>query len=136
MNLVEIDAAGQCKVECIPLTARRDVRFVEGALAEILSRKNEVGSRDDFVKVRLSDKGAILDVRGKLQDVYPNVMIERLAAPLESNSLASKVDRTSSDVAALFAAFYQEVTGQQLTSEQAAIFSSVVDKVRQQEREA
>jgi len=136
VNLVDMDAVGQCKVERIPLTAKRDVRCIDGSMAEILSGKVDAGDRNDFVRVRLSDKGAILDATGKLREVYPNVMeIERPTFMAElRTSQSSRVDYTKSDRASLFAAFYLEVTGEVLTDEQAAIFSSVVDKMRQDER--
>ena len=137
VNLVEIDAAGQCKVERIPLTAKRDVRYVEGTMAEIISGRVERGNPEDFVKVKLKDTGAILNAAGKLREVYPNFSGIDYPAPMsEPNNLISKTGRMDSDIAMLFAAFYQEVTGQHLTSAQAAVFSSVVDKVRLQEREA
>ncbi|MBI3244150.1 MAG: exonuclease SbcCD subunit D [Chloroflexi bacterium] len=137
VNLVEIDATGQCKVERIPFTAKRDVRYVEGTIAEILSGKVERGNLEDFVKVKLKYTGAILNAASKLREVYPNFSgIDYPTRTLETNSPLSKTDHINSDIATLFAAFYQEVTGQQLTSEQAAVFSSVVDKVRLQEREA
>jgi exonuclease SbcD len=137
VNLVEIDATGQCKVERIPLTAKRDVRYVEGTMAEILSGKVERGNPEDFVKVKLKDTGAILNAASKLREVYPNFSgIDYPPRILEPNNLPSKADHINSDIATLFADFYKEVTGLQLTSEQAVVFSSVVDKVRLQEREA
>jgi exonuclease SbcD len=106
-------------------------------MAEILSGKVERGNPEDFIKVKLKDTGAILNAAGKLREVYPNFSgIDYPVPILEPNNLISKTNRMDSDIATLFAAFYQEVTGQQLTSEQAAVFSSVVDKVRLKEREA
>ncbi len=137
VNLVDMDALGQCRVERIPLTARRDVRCVDGLIAEILSGKANNGNRNDFVKIRLSDRGAILDAMGKLREVYPNVMeIERAAFMVEPSHQSNRVDYTKSDVTSLFAAFYLEVTGEALTDEQATVFSSVVDKMLQDERGA
>jgi exonuclease SbcD len=78
--LVEMDGQGACDIRLVPLAPRRDVRIVEGKLAQLLEGDG-TGSNDDYLLVRLHDTHAILDVMSKLRAVYPNVLhVERVVA--------------------------------------------------------
>ena len=73
-------AAGRARVtvETVALTPRRDVRRLEGTLAELLERGVSDPRRDDYVLAALLDRGALLDPIGRLRGVYPNALsIER-----------------------------------------------------------
>jgi exonuclease SbcD len=132
-----MDSTGRCEVRRIELHAKRDVRCIEGEMNTLL-RAESLDGRDDFIKVRLLDKGAILDPIGKLRDVYPNVMdLERLGLMNEQvGDQTIRRDPRDNDVLALFTDFYLEVTGEPLTEQQASAFSVVVNKILQSEREA
>ncbi len=136
-NLVELDSMGRCEVRRIELHAKRDVRCIEGEMNTLLRTESPDG-RDDFIKVRLLDKGAILDPIGKLRDVYPNVMdLERPGLMNEQvGDQTIRRDPRDNDILALFTDFYLEVTGEPLTERQASAFSIVVNKILQSEREA
>jgi exonuclease SbcC len=74
VSLVELDAKGQANVEEITLSPKHDVRVVTGMLADLLEGPAEGKSREDYLLVRLENREALLDVMGKLREVYPNVM--------------------------------------------------------------
>jgi exonuclease SbcD len=61
VKLVDLDAGGVCRIEPIALTPKRDVRCVEGTMDDLSRGAIELGNRDDYVQVRLLDKGAVFD---------------------------------------------------------------------------
>jgi len=137
MTLVEMDRLGKTTVDEVSLTPRRDVRCLEGLLNDILAGPRSGESRDDYLKVTLTDSGAILDAMSKLRSVYPNVLhIERpfLAADLELRGPGG--DHRGLSEISLFSSFIEQVTGTALSAEQLRVFSDTVENLYRQEREA
>jgi len=137
VTLAEMDRSGKTAVEEIRLTPRRDVRCLEGPLNDLLAGPRSGESRDDYLKVTLTDSGAILDAMGKLRSVYPNVLhIERpfLAADPElSGPGGGRGGLSETD---LFSSFFGQVTGTALLPEQIRVFKDTVEDLYRQEREA
>ncbi|MBI3948903.1 MAG: exonuclease SbcCD subunit D [Acidobacteria bacterium] len=137
VHLVEMDAQGNCQVERLSLTPRRDLRCLEGYLADLLQGPEAGESRDDYIMVTLLDTGAILDAIGKLREVYPNVLhIERPFLMTGGQVRGLRTDHRTMDDAQLFSQFFSQVTGEDLTKEQAAAFASIVNAMRRRQREA
>ncbi len=137
VNLVEMDARGVCRVEHVPLTPRRDVRKVTGFLKEILQGPGPGENPDDYLMVSLLDTGALLDSMGKLREVYPNVLhVERPCFADGGGSCRNRADHRKLNDADLFADFFSQVTGEDLSPEHAKAYEAVVDDLRGQEREA
>jgi exonuclease SbcD len=133
VTLVEMDAEGKCAVERIPLNPRRDLRIVRGYLKDILKGSKEDENPDDYILVELLDTGAILDVMGQLREVYPNVL--HLERPnFEITGKVRAIDHHKVDDAELFASFFSQVTGEELTKAQRTAFASVVDEIHRNER--
>lgn len=137
VSLVEIDGTGGVKIEPVALRPRRDVRCLQGELADILARAAQDDNTDDYIMAILTDSGAVLDAMGKLRRVYPNIMhIEkaRFAAAGETEGLRTDHRRqTSGD---LFAAFFGQVTGQPLADGERAALANLLDEFGRREREA
>jgi len=135
VTLVEMDGSGKTTFEAVSLLPRRDVRCLEGFLHDILAGPHNGESRDDYLMVTLKDSGAIFDAVGKLREVYPNVLhIERsylaegeLCGPGSNYRRLSEID--------LFSSFYEQVTGDPLSDEQAGVFAAMVDELYRRERE-
>ena len=137
VTVVELDEHGSCEVSTIALTPRRDVRKIEGFLKDVLAGPKPGENREDYIMATILDTEAILDVMGKLRQVYPNVLhIERphFAFAGEKSS-GGKDCRKHSDLE-LFAAFFKESTGHALTQEQSAAYESIVEELRSSQREA
>jgi DNA repair protein SbcD/Mre11 len=132
--VVEMDGAGQVKLEKRLLKAPRDMRTIEAKMDELLKHsKNE-----DYVFVRLLDETPILMPMEKVRSVYPNAMhVERvIQTPIVTDGAATeKVARTKMDDLSLFKAFYQEVKGNALTEEREAIFLEVLHELLQKDSE-
>jgi len=137
LSLVEMDEKGECSIENIALTPRRDVRRIEGYLKGILNGPEDGDSREDYVMVTLLDTGAILDAMGKLREVYPNILhIERPCLEFGSGISRDRVDHRQLNDSDLFADFFAQVTGKDLTDAEAASYEFLVDDLRRREREA
>ncbi|MBK7978275.1 MAG: exonuclease SbcCD subunit D [Deltaproteobacteria bacterium] len=143
VSVVEIDGRGRAKVERVALTPRRDLRTLEGHLAELLVGRTATGpvsgSREDYFRIRLLDTGTLLDPMGKLRAVYPNVLalerpeVEGLAAPGASGAAR---DRRKLGDLELFEAFAREVGGAELGAEERALLTEVLTRLDRDERES
>lgn len=137
VQVVEMDESGTCRAESIGLTPRRDIRRIEGLLSDLLEGPGPGESHEDYVMVTLLDEGAILDPMGKIREVYPNALhIERAFLASAETAPGQRVDHKRMSEADLFAQFFEQVEEQPITEAQAAEFASVVDAMRQAEREA
>jgi exonuclease SbcD len=134
--LIEMDAAGACDVRQIKLTPRRDVRRIEGAMAELLKGPRDGKSADDYLEVTLLDDGPVLDAIGRLREVYPNVMMIRRPDKASGTASGDRPDIRGKNALELFGAFYKHVTQNELQPEQAAAFAAVVEETERRAREA
>lgn len=134
VTLVEMDALGKTKHETISLCPRRDMRRLEGFLSDILKDPGKGENREDYIMVTLKDSGAILDAIGKIREIYPNVLhIERPHLTAGSELRGPDRDHRRLGEAELFASFFEQVTGIQISSKQKKVFSETVKTVYQQE---
>jgi DNA repair protein SbcD/Mre11 len=135
--VVDMDDQGSCQVEHVALTPRRDVRRLEGHLKELLTGPRNGENQEDYLLVSLLDTGAILDVMGKLREVYPNVLhVERAGMDAGAQRPQVSRDHRKLNDSDLFADFFAEVTGEPPTGEEASAYESVVDELRRRDREA
>ena len=142
VNLVELAADGTCRVERVPLSPRRDLRIIEGRLADLLagpeSNTGPGESREDYLWVRLQDPGPLLDPMGRLREVYPNVLHldhPGLGGTGTLTGPGSARERLRHTEETLFAGFFEQVTGDPLGSAEAAAFAAVLEDLRRGERE-
>lgn len=136
VNLVEMDGVGRCRVEYVSFTPRRDVRRVSGRLMDILTGPTNGESRDDYILVSLLDEGAILDVMGRLREVYPNTLHVERPGLFAGNPapLAGKARRAMT-ADALFASFFDQIAGRKLKKREVAALAAVIESIETQERE-
>ena len=134
--IVEVDAAGACSVETVPLSPRRDVRRVEGTLQEVLARGEKDPCREDYLEVSILGRDAILDAISQLRSVYPNVLsLRRPDLERVGELIAGRIDLERVTEADLFGTFFKQVTGEDLSGDQAAALRSVLEAMKLQERE-
>jgi exonuclease SbcD len=124
-------------VETVALSPRRDVRRVEGTLAELLARGPSDPRRDDYVLASLLDGGALLDPIGQLRAVYPNALsIERpLYEAIGSGELRRPRPGSVGDLE-LFGTFFRYATGDDLSAGERAELAAVIDALDRRRREA
>ncbi|RYV02829.1 exonuclease sbcCD subunit D [Shewanella sp. OPT22] len=116
------------EVSLLPLTARRNVRVLEGYLAEILDAGASDADNDDYLLVRLLDKQAILDVMGKLRSVYPNVLhIERTGLMSDVSQTEIKREHIKQNEMDMFTSFFEQTTGDELNELQQRRLSKLLE---------
>jgi exonuclease SbcD len=136
VNLVELAGDGRCTVERIPLPPRRDLRIVEGELADLVAAAAADPHRDDYLLARLTDHGALLDAMGKLRAAYPNALaIERPQLAGDGPGRAA-ADHRRIRLQDLFASFHVEATGLALEDAAVSALERIVAGLERAERRA
>ena len=130
VTLVELNGEGKAQVELFPLRPLRDVRIIEGYLDELLEQGKTDHHCDDYLMIRLMDKSAILDAMGKLRAVYPNVLhLERTGLLASQDRLELARDQLKKSEHAMFADFFEQVSGEVLSDEQSALINKSLERI-------
>jgi len=135
---VDLGRKGDVRLTLLPLTPLRDMRIIRGPLEALLgAARTEIqttgAASGDFIRAVLTDEGPVYDALGQLRLVYPNLMkidFENSRTRTESPSRTS----ASGDVSRqspldLFAEFYANQNGGDLTGEQTEILMDIFEKV-------
>lgn len=137
VDVVEIGADGSVMIEPVALIPRRDMRLLEGRLEDLLAAAESDPSPEDFIMATLTDREARFDVMGKLRRFYPNVLhVERLRTAREEPGGTGTADRLNRSEEEICAAFFKEVTGEELSEAERAAMAGVLESVWRAEREA
>jgi exonuclease SbcD len=131
VTLVDINADGIAHEQLL-LQPLRDLRVLEGSLADILSHGENDPDNEDYVLARLSDTHAILDVMGKLRDVYPNALhVERPALQIQQ---AAPVDRQllQQSEEDIVRRFYEQVQGEEVNAGQEALLQKLLGELHKE----
>ena len=129
ITIVDLDKNGDVNIEIYELKPRRDFRIKEGTLEEILKGYNEENeNKEDYLKVKLKDKGELLDPMAKLRAIYPNVM----ELTREERILSERNKRISSDIKeksniSLFESFYKDIMDEVCTDVDIDIMKRVME---------
>lgn len=133
----ELSSSGTLTPRLVPLTPRRDVRNIEGQLAELLAAAPSDPARNDYLRVTLTDDGALLNALGRLREVYPNVLqIERRFLQREGTAGEAAARRRHATEAELFDGFFREVIGAAPTDAETALFAQAVEDLQRAETES
>ncbi|WP_047985259.1 exonuclease SbcCD subunit D [Ornithinibacillus californiensis] len=135
VTIVEIDGEGKCNINLIPLVPKHDLRIVEGYFDELLS--HPLDNNEDYLHIRLLDKGQIMDPMYKLRKVYPNILRLERAGFSTTKSLSDlqqiRQKQTQSHTE-LFASFYQEITGEEMDDKRMEYIEKTISTVIHKER--
>ncbi|WP_100331020.1 exonuclease SbcCD subunit D [Bacillus xiapuensis] len=130
ISIIEIDDKGKFTRRERRLSPRRDMREIEGTLEELLDPARVQRERaEDYLKVTLLDKGALIDPMGKLRQAYPNVLhLERKSALIDERQKKAYLSlrnekKTELD---LFAEFYEQMTTEAFTEEKRNIMKKMI----------
>ncbi len=134
VTLVNMDAQGECAIEEIALKPLHDMRTLEGSLAEILAAGKTDQNVLDYVQVRLSDTHAILDIMGKLREVYPNVLhLERPGLLSASSGQMASRERLKKGEMSMFRDFYEQVRGEPMSGAQDRLLEETIENLHRAE---
>ena len=135
VTIVEIVGAGEVTSSTVPLRSLRDLRIVEGTLDEILDAGRTDPKSDDYIMARISDKHAVLDIMGKLRDVYPNVLqMQNIGfRETEENPEASQ-EMLRKSYMSLFEDFFEEIQEEPLSNEQQSYMANLLETMGEDEQ--
>ncbi|WP_130393862.1 exonuclease SbcCD subunit D [Cupriavidus agavae] len=137
VSLIELDGSGEVRIEQIGLQPRRDLRILQGELADLIAAGPGDARRDDYVYAVLTDTGALLDPMARLREAYPNALaIER--AILARSGQAGEAGRQlrELDTGSLFANFFREVSDADLNGDQRRALDDLLAGMEASERES
>ncbi|HEY9582528.1 MAG TPA: exonuclease SbcCD subunit D [Savagea sp.] len=130
--VVELEEEGNCTVEKRPFHIRRDVRSVEGYLADLLKEERS----EDYVFVTLLDEETVLQPMEKIREVFPNAMhVERKLFYRPTEGAIEYVQAEKMTDTELFTAFFSNIADEQPTETMLALFERLNDRVLKEERE-
>lgn len=137
VNLVELDDEGKPKITRLAFKPLRDLRVLEGKMDDLLAQGKTDPNNDDYVMIILTDTHAILDAIGKLREVYPNVLhLEKPGMMSAGDAHAMNREKLKQNEIDMFRDFYQQTSGNDLTSEQDQALTEVINQLRKQMAEA
>ncbi len=129
---VTLDAQGFVTSQHIALTPIRDMRILQGTLAEILEQAHLDSQREGFIRAELEDKEGLHEPMRRLKEMYPNALeIKHLS---KTNQNAAQIETSfqelqKQDISELFAEFYQHICAEKLNEEQHKLVAEVVEQL-------
>ncbi|WP_054939227.1 exonuclease SbcCD subunit D [Paenibacillus ihuae] len=131
--IVHLDEHGETTIEKRLLTPRRDMRTVEGFIADI----EQHVINEDYVFVRLLDELLVSSPMERVRSVYPNAMhVERkMTIPGLIGEPQVVEGRAKMDGLSLFKAFYKDVRGTELSPETEKLFIETLQEILEKEGE-
>ncbi len=124
------------EIELLPLTPLHDMRRIKGPL-ENLIREETVRAADpeDYLHVTLTDTEPVSDPMFRLRQVYPNIMrLEYEGNSSENIDSPEEEEVEHKTPPQLFADFYRQMMGKDLSEEDKALVLSLMDEVWAGER--
>lgn len=124
-SVTVVDIGDTVSISTVPLKPLREVRRIRGPLEALIAAGKEDRDRDDYIYVELeSDE---IDALPRLREVYPNVMSISVDAR-ERDWETAEFDVEGSmerDIAVLFADFFRQKTGRDLSESQRRIIEDL-----------
>lgn len=116
------------QVETYPLHPLRDVRQIRGKLEQILSSAKPE-EKGDYVSVTLTDEVDPYRPKEQLERVYSHILEVRIDNQ-RTRQLLNEIDQddTFSDVLSVFAEFYKEIQGKELSEEEIKIMEKIIEQ--------
>ncbi len=132
--LVELGEQGVEHLQQIPLTPLRDMRSITGSLQSLLQQGLTDPNKDDYLLVQLTDSHAILDIMGKLREVYPNVLhLERPGLISHQPSGHAGKEQLKKGEQQMFSDFFEQVTGEAMDDAQTEYLNKVLQQIHRGE---
>lgn len=108
---------------------KRDVKKLEGSFEELLAA-GEASPCEDYVELHLTDKSPVLLASERLRPFYPNLLAVQNQWALQGAAGKRARDLQGADEGAVFAAFFQEVSGAPPEDGDIALFQEILKEVQ------
>ena len=138
VSLITLGKKGELSIERVPLVPLRDMREIKGKYDELMRRDyyESTTLQSDYVHIILTDEDDVPNAINKLRTVYKNIL--RLSYDNKRTRALSHIEgapevegRTPYE---LFADFYKEQNGDELSAEQDAFVRDLIEKIWEDKR--
>ena len=133
VTVVELKEKGNTSVSTVPLIPMRDMVELKGTYDELTLKSFYEGTsyREDYVHITLTDEEDIPDVVQKLRVIYRNLMKldydnKRTRNQTEINGAEDVEVKSPLE---LFAEFYEQQNGAEMSDEQAKYMEALIEKI-------
>lgn len=125
LTVVTLEEKGKEPViEELPLHPLRDVKQLQGTLAELLDKGCE-----DYVSLTITDEKMPYQPRERLERVFPNLLELKVENTRTRQQLsAMKEEKLSTDPMELFEQFYEEIHGAVMNVREQAVVREILEK--------
>ena len=132
-TVVELKEKGNTSVRTVPLTPMRDMVELKGTYEELTLKSfyENTSYREDYVHITLTDEEDIPDVVQKLRVIYRNLVKldydnKRTRNQTEINGAEDVAVKSPLE---LFAVFYEQQNGAEMSDEQAKYMEALIEKI-------
>jgi len=132
VTLIDLVSQNNLIIKKIPVNPIRNMRTINGTLEELLRTGSSDPDREDYLRIQLTDIHAILDVMNKLREVFPNVLHLERPGLLARRSLKIDREQLKKGELSMFQDFYQQITDENLTTEQEKIISQEIEQLHRE----
>lgn len=133
-TVVTLREKGRIEWEQIPLTPLHDLRRIEGTLEELTRAGAQDPAREDYIWAVLTG-GPVLDPAARLRQVYPNLLhVESAAGAAGPHMGPVSPAKPQESEEELFAAFFHDMYGKDMTEGQRQTVARVLRELREQPR--
>ncbi|MGL4696061.1 exonuclease SbcCD subunit D [Enterococcus larvae] len=133
-----IDISEQsCQLEFHRIQPLREIKELQGTFQELTKQEfYESIDRKDFMFIQLTDRSVIPNMMYQLRKVYPNILgVERVyGRENDQKGLTKDVNMKQLSPLELSRQFFEEMTEEELTSQQEQWLNESLDSVQQKER--
>lgn len=129
LHVVTVKEKGQeVLVEQLPLHPMREVRKIRGNLADIIADA-QLENRNDYVSITLTDEIDPYKPKEQLEKVYTHILEIRMDNTRTRQKLQNFQEEVRvSDPLDMFAEFYKEMQGKELTKEERAVLIEMIEE--------
>lgn len=132
ITVVELKEKGNVSIETIPVQPLHDMREIKGEYSQLMAANlNQSSTREDYLRVILTDEAEVLEALGRLRTVYPNIMrleYENTRTRQSVDLQETKVDENETPLE-YFEAFYEMQNNQKMSGMQRQIVSDLIEKI-------
>ena len=132
VTLIDLSQKHDISIEKISVNPNKNMRTLNGSLEELLRLGKSDPQREDYLRIQLTDTHAILDVMSKLREVFPNVLHLERPGLLVRRSLKIDREQLKKGELSMFRDFYQQITSEDLSSEQEQIISQEIEQLHRE----
>lgn len=130
LTLVDMNGAGSCHIEQIPLSAPRDVTVLTGSFDALLQDKAlQLKHREDYLQIRLTDTTPVIDGMARLRQVFPYTLALELTGRLTGEQQLSEPVLHRLSEQELFERFITEVRQQPLQDDERTYVNGLWERI-------